>query len=267
MKYEFDIDKIVKYLLRHKSILSKRYQWKANINGLIDLNVISKQRAKALNSLNSFDKDIQLKKVIGKRLNIAQKDKSDLFNKLSLWIIKDWGGINGTNNKETLRLVRDFLTSEKPSFKRIASTSKVGAYLNPEKYFIYDSRVAHSLNWIILSENAGQFFFPIPEGRNSKTSAFDLNVLIRLKNIDHYKPGSIKNLDERLFIKNSDKNVYVKRSEAYYEMNKLIRNINSKLWKEKKIKHLFYTEMLLFSIADREIFADITRKTTLNIMK
>jgi len=54
----------------------------------------------------------------------------------------------------------------------------------PEKHFIYDSRVTYSLNWIILSENAGNRFFPIPEGQNSKMRAFEMNILICLKDID-----------------------------------------------------------------------------------
>jgi len=154
------------------------------------------------------------------------------------------------------------LHSEKPSFNRIASSSKVGAYLYPDKNVIYDSRVAYSLNWIILSENAGQQFFPIPEGRNSKMSAFDLNVLIRLKNITNYQPNNIELLDNRLFINNIDKKIFINKKDAYYELKNLIEIINRKLWKGdiEKEQNLYYTEMLLFSIADREVFMEITEK-------
>ena len=158
------------------------------------------------------------------------------------------------------------MNQDKPNFKRIASSSKVGAYLFPDRNVIYDSRVAYSLNWIILSENAGQLFFPIPEGRNSKMSAFDLNVLIRLKNITHYQPKSIEHLDHRLYMKNADKKLFINKNEAYSELNNLIKSISEKLWtgdNEKK-QNLYYTEMLLFSIADREVFLDITTRYGIN---
>ena len=135
----------------------------------------------------------------------------------------------------------------------------------PEKYIIYDSRVAYALNWIILSENAGKIFFPIPNGRNSKMMAFEMNVLIRLKNIDHYAPKDITEMDRRLYINQKDKTNYIPEKESYIELNNLIKEISSKLWNSEKSKMLYYTEMLLFSIADREIFKDITNRLTLEI--
>ena len=138
----------------------------------------------------------------------------------------------------------------------------MSSYLYPDRNIIYDSRVAYSLNWIILSENAGQQFFPIPEGRNSKMSAFDLNVLIRLKNISNYQPKNIAHLNHKLYINNADKKLFIHKKDAYFELNNLIKIINEKLWHDEneKKQNLYYTEMLLFSIADREIFMDITSR-------
>lgn len=166
------------------------------------------------------------------------------------------------NDNETIKLIEEFLKQEKPDFYRIASSSKVGAYLFPDRNVIYDSRVAYSINWIILSENAGQLFFPIPEGRNSKMAAFDLNVLIRLKNISLYQATDIKNLDHRLFIKNVDKKLFINKKDAYFELNNLVKQISQKLWQgdSEKVHNLYFTEMLLFSIADREVFMEITKK-------
>lgn len=177
-------------------------------------------------------------------------------------LLKIGGGIKSASEKDTIDLIENFLNTENPSFKRIASTSKVGAFLFPEKNVIFDSRVAYSINWIILSENAGQHYFPIPEGRNSKMTALDMNVLIRLKNISMYQQANITCLDDRLFIQNSDKHLFIDKKIAYTELNKLIKQINQKLWKgdEEKAQNLYYTEMLLFSIADREIFQDITKR-------
>ena len=262
MTPNFNIDKFVTYLSRYKQDLPTLYKWNAKIEGLVELRTLTEQQVDEINTLSAYHKELQLKKIVGQKLNETLKSNEELFYKLCLWVIKDWGGITTANDINTLSLIKNFLNQDRPHFNRIASSSKVGAYLSPNRNVIYDSRVAYSLNWIILSENAGQQYFPIPEGRNSKMSAFDLNVLIRLKNIAIYQPGDIKNLDNRLFISNSDKKLFINKNDAYSELNNLVKLINKELWKGEKEKeqNLYYTEMLLFSIADREIFMDITKK-------
>lgn len=262
MTYNFDIDKIVNFLEKYKNDLPKLYNWNARIEKLLELETLSEIQIAEINSLPAYQKELQLKKIVGQKLNESLELNSELFDKLCLWIIKDWGGITTAKDIDTIILIKDFLIKEKPHFKRIASSSKVGAYLYPNKNVIYDSRVAYSLNWIILSENAGEKYFPIPEGRNSKMSAFDLNVLIRLKNISHYQIKDIKHLDQRLFIKKADDKIYIDKKDAYFQLNNLIKQVNQKLWKgdKEKQENLYFTEMLLFSIADREIYMDITEK-------
>ncbi|MDZ7876946.1 MAG: hypothetical protein U5L45_04715 [Saprospiraceae bacterium] len=262
MTINFDIDKFVKHLDKYKSDLPTLYNWNAKIDRLVELQTLTKKQVGEINALSNYEKELQLKKIVGQKLNETLKSNADLFDKLCLWVIKDWGGITTANDNDTLTLIKDFLKQDKPNFNRIASSSKVGAYMFPDRNVIYDSRVAYALNWIILSENAGQYFFPIPEGRNSKMSAFDLNVLIRLKNISVYQPTNITDLDHRLFIKNSDKKLFINKKDAYSELNKLVKQINQKLWtgNTEKEEKLYFTEMLLFSIADREVFMDITTK-------
>lgn len=262
MTYIFNIDKIVNYLEKYKNDLPKLYNWNARIERLKELETLTEKQITELNSLSSYQKELALKKIVGQKLNDSLKSNSELFDKLCLWIIKDWGGITTAKDIDTLILIKDFLIKDKPNFNRIASSSKVGAYLYPNRNVIYDSRVAYSLNWIILSENAGEKYFPIPEGRNSKMSAFDLNVLIRLKNISHYQITDIKHLDHRLFIKKADDKIYIDKKDAYFQLNNLIKQVNQRLWKgdKEKEENLHFTEMLLFSIADREIFIDITEK-------
>jgi hypothetical protein len=262
MTIKFDIDKFVKHLDKYKSDLPTLYNWNAKIDRLLELETLTKKQVEEINSLSPYEKELQLKKIVGQKLNVTLQSNPELFDKLCLWVIKDWGGITTANDSDTINLIKDFLNQDKPHFNRIASSSKVGAYLFPDRNVIYDSRVAYSLNWIILSENAGQHYFPIPEGRNSKMSAFDLNVLIRLKNISVYKPTDIKHLDHRLYIKNSDKKLFINKKDAYYELNNLVKQISQKLWKgdKEKEQNLYFTEMLLFSIADREVFMEITTK-------
>lgn len=265
-EYKFNIDKIVSYLKKFSGNLSKLYNWNANIEKLVSLKVLSKEKLEELNTMSPYQKEISLKKIVHTKLNeFYNKQKTD-FDNLCLWIIKDWGGITGAKDENTIELVYEFLNQkEQPSFNRIASSSKVGSYMFPEDFIIYDSRVAYSLNWIILSQDAGEKFFPIPDGRNSKMSALDMNVLIRLKNIEKYRPNNIEELNKRLYINNIDKGYYIPTKKAYSQLNKLIKEINRKLWNDEKSEMLYYTEMLLFSIADREIFNDISNRITLKI--
>lgn len=260
MLIQFDLDKIVNYLHKHKPDLSTLYKWEVKTRIISKLRELIADELEITDSLNRYEKELIIKKIVGKKLNEALESNLELFDQLCLWIIKDWGGITSTNDKETLNMIKKFLSTENPSFDRIASTSKVGSYLFPHKNVIYDSRVAYSLNWIILSQDAGQYFFPIPEGRNSKMCAFDLNVLIRLKNIANYHTENIEHLDHKLYIHNADKKLFINKKQAYSELNNLIKNVSQKLWEgdEEKQQNLYYTEMLLFSIADREIFLDIT---------
>lgn len=266
MTTEFNIDKIVNYLNKYKSDLPNLYKWNAKIDKLVEHETITEKQLIEIKKLESekkfYEKELQLKKIVGQKLKETLNTNQMLFDKLCLWIIKDWGGILTAKDSDTIKLIDNFLKHDKPEFNRIASASKVGAYLFPSKNIIYDSRVAYSLNWIILSENAGQKYFPIPEGRNSKMLAFDLNVLIRLKNISVYQPNETSLLDNKLYIKNSDKQLFIDKKEAYSELNQLVKNINKKLWKGdiEKEQNLYFTEMLLFSIADREVFLDITKR-------
>ena len=265
MKYTFDTDKISNYLNQFKDKLPELYTWHARIEKLEHLGVITKSELNFLNGQNSFEREIVLKKKVNLKLHEYYEYDVVKFDSLCLWIIKDWGGILTAKDSDTIELITSFLKTDNPSYKRIASASKVGAYMFPEKYIIYDSRVAYALNWIILSEHAGEKFFPIPGGRNSKMMAFDMNVLIRLKNINHYAPKDITEMDKRLYISQKDKSLYIPEKEAYTVLNNLIKQISEKLWDTEKSKMLYYTEMLLFSIADREIFNDISQSLTLDI--
>jgi len=269
---KYDVNKIVKYLAKYKDDIHNLYTWSAKTEKLIDFGILTDVEHYELNNVEPYisrpyEREIILKKKVNKTLLDAFKNDKETFFKLCLWIIKDWGGIKSAQDEQTKILIENFLEEEEPSFKRIASSSKVGSYMYPEKNIIYDSRVAYSLNWIILSQNAGNIFFPIPEGRNSRMTAFDMNVLLRLNNIESYKIENLKKLSKKNFISTTDKKIYIPKNKAYSELNKLIKKISFKLWENdiEKQKNLFYTEMLLFSIADKEIYKDITDRLTIKI--
>lgn len=269
---KYDINKIVQYLKKHKDNIHNLYTWNAKTEKLVDLGILTNEEHYELNNAEPYiskpyEKEIILKKRVNQKLLDSYTNDKEMFFELCLWIIKDWGGIKSAKDEQTKELIETFLSETEPSFKRIASSSKVGSYMYPEKNIIYDSRVAYSLNWIILSQNAGDIFFPIPEGRNSKMNAFDMNVLIKLKNIESYKIDSLKKIDKKKFISTINKKNYIAQNKAYTKLNKLIKEVSYKLWEgdTEKQKNLYYTEMLLFSIADREIYKDITDRLSINI--
>ena len=253
----FNVDRIVEYLEKHKSKLEISWDEKGDVKipDFIDSNNIV--------GLGRFEKEILLKKLVKEKFDEGY-NKKKLYN----WIIIEWGGISG-GNEENQDYIEKFLENcnNKYEFTRISSTSKVASFINPKENIIYDSRVTFALNWIILTQNAGTKFFPIPEGRNSKLKAFDLNVLIRLKNITSYQPNNEKSFNNKKFINNIDQLYYIKKNDAYFVLNELIKSVNKKLWKEdeEKKEYLYYTEMLLFQLADNEIYKDIVSKVKLNI--
>lgn len=263
MELEFDVDKIVRYLEQYKATLPSLYEWKSKLDKLVDYKLITEVEVAELEMETPYKKELALKAMLHKMLSESIKDDPELFDKICLWIIKDWGGIKGAKDSNTLELLSIFKKGIEPSFDRIASVSKVGSFLYPKEYIIYDSRVAYSLNWILLSENAGNVFFPMPSGRNSKMLVFDMNVLIRLKHIETYQEKTRKELEKSLYINNKDKLLFIPKKQAYKALNTLIKAISRQLWEGKKAEELYHTEMLLFSIADREIYRDIVKRLKL----
>ena len=237
------------------------------MDNLFDMSFLSDQEVNDLknNETSNYLREIQLKKILNNHLTIFEKEGNEKrINQIANWIIRDWGGINSKNDNE--KLTKDILKSRgNMSFDRIASSSKIGAFMFPEDLIIYDSRVAYTINWILLSTGEENDFFPIPEGRNSKMMAFDMNVLIRLKLKEKYTPTDSNSIGNKLMINNFDKGVYHSKNTAYQSLNDLIKEVHVLLWGKDHSKELYYTEMLLFSIADNQIYLDIINKVEFNI--
>jgi hypothetical protein len=100
-------------------------------------------------------------------------------------------------------------------------------------------------------------------------NAFDLDVLIRLFNISNYIPNNIEDLSNKKFISNRDKLKYIAKEDSYFYLRNLIVEINKQLWKGdlERENNLYYTEMLLFAIADKEIYFDIVNSVELSFKK
>jgi hypothetical protein len=190
-----------------------------------DLQKISKAKT-------SFEKNILLKEILDKKLkNANDDDKKQIFN----WFVSEWGGIRNVDlNIAEINTSLNDLKNGKMSAKQfdtISSFSKIASLYDNEKYFILDSRVTFSLNWILL-KNKSRFYFPILPGRNSRLVKYNMSGVLSL------------------YFKNED--IYYDKQFAYFIYCKLIENIFKKCNKEK-IKKPYYIEMMLFSMLDKTI--------------
>jgi hypothetical protein len=268
-KDEFiDIEKIVNYLKPYKLFLKDSYIWntpsEAELFEAVEKNILNiTQYNELISEKNIFERNVILKKILCEIL--CSEELIENRKKIFKWIVNKWGGINVRDENKLYGLVTGVLKqtpkANEWAFENIASVSKVLSFMAPEKYIIYDARVAYSINWILLKTNSSSVFFPMPESRNSKLNAIDISSLIRLNNVKQYsnKIGSKK------IISNCDKEVFLDKSKAYSKLCNLINEINIQLWEDDKKIYPFYTEMLMFSLADTEIFADILTSCKLTI--
>jgi len=184
--------------------------------------------------------------------------KKDIDFETSLWIITKWGGIGSfkDNQANKDRIIKLGSGLEKRKFTKdlfgvISSLSKIASFLNHDEYFVYDSRVIYSLNWLILKGNIKEpLFFPMPESRSSKLTLFDLDTIIHLFYKDDIeKPGFKKSL-------------FVNTNDAYFVYCDLIKELNNRLFPDHKP---YYLEMLLFVIADTTIFDELKSSVQIKI--
>jgi len=252
------VDDIVEYL----SPLAKNeklqdYSFKSSYLGIEEHSTISGEELNFLNdSTNTdFGKLEKFRTLIVRDLLDYYQNNRGRFFALSEWIVSRWGGIK-TGDKEKFRKhLLSFIEKGEKRFKRISSTSKILFFLEPCEYVIYDSRGVYALNWILLNSPNADKYFPIPEGKNSKMNAFDIGTLIRAKHIDMYMQ-SFKDLDS---VAKADEQLFYKKDESYTIFNELLIKVNEKLWhsdNDKKNDH-FYTQTLLFIIADTLVFDEI----------
>lgn len=265
---EFDIDKIVDYLKPYSYCLNTSYTWNTPANEELlkatEIGVFNLEQCNALIiEINMFERNVILKKLLSKMLSDASshETKKVIFK----WIVQKWGGINVKDEEKLYTSVVSFLeqntSPKKLSFDSIASVTKVLSFIDPERYIIYDARVAYSVNWILLKTGASKLFFPMPESRNSKLNAIDISTLIRLSNVNNYS----RNIGTNRMISNADKEVFIGKAMAYTTLCDLIMKVNDRLWEDDRKKYPFYTEMLIFSLADTNIFSDILESCNFNI--
>ena len=230
--------------LSNKINLFERFDYDFEINHIFN----NKDKKKIIYQNNPFDKNKILKQIIRKKY-----EQKNNYLELDFWIINEWGGIRGfKKNQRNIEKINKFKKQiysnkiTKESFSTISSLSKIASFINPDVFFIYDSRVIYSLNWLILTcenqENLNEKYFPLPNGRNKIISNYDMNTIINISHINEF--GNAREL-------------YIKEQDAYLKYCDFIINGVSQVF-DREVNP-FELEMLLFTIADKEIFDDIKR--------
>jgi|WetSurMetagenome_2_1015567.scaffolds.fasta_scaffold05766_1 hypothetical protein len=221
----------------------QNYKWPFNVKDIPLLNPTEKE---AINlEHNEFKKTLALREIISRKINGSYTNYD-----LDSWIVNVWGKIGNfkiknenSGNKDKIidfkkHLDQGQLTNE--LFSTISSLSKIASFVEPNKYFIYDSRVTYSLNWLLLNtaeKDKIPQFFPFPNGRNESLKNYDMNVILHLKYKDEIK--------------------FYDKKYAYFEYCDLIKAMSAKVYEEKYPAYAL--EMLLFKIADTEILEEIKK--------
>ena len=263
---KINIEKISDYL---KNIdVSKNYNWPIPFDKGHGKNIFSKQDLDSFSDMENFESNLHLKTLLSKKINDAKgNNEIASLKEIFEWTVHDWGGIrNGRKNIDSLyEMVIEAIENNNLIFNRIASTSKILSFFKPSDHIIYDSRIAYSLNAIMLLADASKIYFPVPEGKNSKMNAFDIQVLIRLK----HKSNAYHRKGNENLISNADKTLFFNKKEAYMNIKDTIQKINKSIYMNDpdKAEKPFYTEMLLFGIADTLIYDKIFNNVKLEIEK
>ena len=213
---------------------------------------------------NAFDKDVHLKFIINEILKDNKLNKKKSTN-IHQWIVGDWGGIKTHKNFETI-----YQSMETKSFDRISSWSKIASFEDIKNDVIYDSRVIYSLNWIIFLYNKKysekKKYFLQPSSRNKLITLLPVDSIISFDNT------IFLNAEKKIF----EEEIYIDKSQCYAELCKIVKKLNDVLFKVNKVEfplltsnkaseYPFFTEMLLFQIADDIIFKDIKESIKISL--
>jgi hypothetical protein len=236
-------NEIATYLSPYRDRLDELYGWR------FDEDIPHKAFGFTFSGKTPFQKDTELKRQMSEA---AKRASEAVKEQLANYFIKDWGGIvSFSNAKAIIERFNSVSFSAVParadfSFKGISSWSKWLSIVCPEWACIYDARVAYSLNAINYISGATQRIFPMPEGRNTKLNILDITTLLlrkRLSAADSSNPKTIKTSH------------FVPEAAAYEKYTELIHTVHSLLWGSSA--PLYYSEMLLFSLADTYIYRDV----------
>ena len=195
-------------------------------------------KIKKINESNSnFERIKELRKFMNNKL----KNVPNIVD-YYIWIVKDFGGIKAfkrgmDDKKEEIKNdIDNFINClqtfelDRPQFNTISSYSKIVSFLDPQKYFIYDSRVAFVLNWILLKNYRQENrYFHVPHGRNQDLTKYNIDTIINLYNKNDHKE-------------------YYNKKDVYFIYCEFINMLFEEIKNEKineKISEPYYIEMIV----------------------
>lgn len=246
-------DAIANFLKPYASRIEKIYDWSFDPQRVPDAINID------FDSLpNWYHKTIRLKeRLVEVMNNTSSFDERYVYGE---YFVVVWGKV-ATNRDlkgklKTYDNVKDLSTLR--SLNGVSSWSKYLSLRRPDAA-IYDSRVAYSINTINYLNSNIDYFFPVPNGRSSKLGLLDIDTLFlseRLKaDKEFITSGDLKH---KQVANRARKKYHLPESITYQAYLVLIDMIADKLELTSDKKHII--EMLLFSLAPREIFEALVGK-------
>lgn len=203
---------------------------------------------------NWFQKTLSLKQQLQAYIHHHPEARSAVAN----YFIRDWGGIQTFKRADAV--VSQFATVEaggrcpdgfSPKLEGISSWSKWLSLVCPQWACIYDARVAYSLNGINYLHGGKHPIFPMPQGRNGRLVMIDVPTLIvgqALSASHSSQPAAIR------------KTLFVDARSAYLVYLQTLTQVSQQLWGDTD--HIHEVEMLLFVLADGQIYQDVFTKLT-----
>ena len=182
----------------------------------------------------SYARNVALKRALSRIWAEAPGRRDEITR----WIIADWGRIT-RNAEATLIGHRKRAEADRPEtpLKGIASFSKVLAIRDPDRFAIYDARVAVSLMAVqFLAGSSSGRIFPYLAGRNKVTGHQGKKIGFAAR--PEFSPSALQARHKGWTI--------VPKSDAYANYVELLRALS-----KKREQPLYALEMALFSDAEK----------------
>lgn len=240
-------DAVAAYLKSKKDKLDDLYQWE------FDARIPKERFGISVSGENARQRTLSLRQGLREFLALNRDLKSG--ERVAQYLIRDWGGIRRfTKYKEVviqfegLAGTLDIPSNTPFDFEGVSSWSKWASLVCPAWACIYDARVVYSLNAINFLSGGSHKIFPSPQGRNSRLQSLDAATLLLARRLSRKASSGA---DRAL-----GKNYHVtSKNHAYLEYLELVRAVSCKIWNDTK--HIQIVEMLLFAMADGDIYNDL----------
>jgi len=238
--------KIAEYLKSKKDNISTLYMWDFKVS------ILQEQFGIEVEGTTWFEKTKSLKNKLREYIS----ENPDAQDDVAEYFITKWGGIpTFSKSKEVVSKFSKMQgtqarpTDFKQEFSSISSWSKWASLVCPSWACIYDARVVYSINAINYLGGGEHKIFPTPDGRNTRLGLLDISTLLLGMKIKAGDSNNPKDVEATYFIKKKD---------AYLKYLDLVVSVSKALWNDSA--HIHEVEMLLFALADTDIYNDVFEK-------